>query len=293
MVDPLRGTFGVFTSLSRLRSSGIEDAARRAEDAGYTALWIADVRGDISPLEHVASATTRLRVATAVLSIWDAAADHVAAGWRSVEQSMPGRSFLGVGVSHPALAARAGQVYSKPLASLGEYLDILDAGDVPPETRFLGANGPKMLDLAAERAAGAVTQMVTPERTAEQRARLGDGPLLATELKVVVGGSQADRRALGRANLRNYLGLPSYRKNLMSLGFDEDDLSGDGSDLLVDALVAGPDRDSITRRIAEQRDAGADHLCLHVLSANHAAPAAQWETLAELLDLKAPTREDS
>src|SRR3546814_3197466 len=154
MVDNLLGTFGVCTSLARLRSWGVEDAARRAEEAGYTALWTADVRGDISPLEQVASATTRMRVATAVLSIWDAPADRVAAGWRSVEQSLPGRSFLGVGVSHPALAARAGQVYSKPLASLGEYLDILDAEDVPLQARVLGANGPKMLDLAAARAAG-------------------------------------------------------------------------------------------------------------------------------------------
>jgi probable F420-dependent oxidoreductase len=69
-------------------------------------------------------------------------------------------------------------------------------------------------------------------------------------------------REIARANMRTYLGLPNYRKSLLWLGFSESDLSGGGSDRLVDAIVAWGDEKAIAERIQAHRDAGADHVCI-------------------------------
>jgi len=57
----------------------------------------------------------------------------------------------GLGLSHASLI---GAGYSRPLAAMRAYLDGLDAEGVPAERRCLAAFGPKMLELARDRAAG-------------------------------------------------------------------------------------------------------------------------------------------
>lgn len=282
MTSPSTGHAGVFTSLTRANLSGLAETAAAAESAGFDALWLADVRGELAFLETCLAATTRLSVGSAVLSMWDIEPEAAAEAWQRADKVGPGRAVLGVGASHPTLAARAGHTYDRPLTRLAAFLDGLDEAGVPTAGRILGANGPKMVALAGKRSLGAITQMVTPERTREQREQVGPDAVLATEVKVVVGGSSSDARALGRANLAHYLGMPSYQRNLLSLGFEEADLVDGGSDRLVDALVTGPDPASIRARITEQRDAGADHVCLHVLHAGSDAPLSQWQRLAEI-----------
>ena len=51
-------------------------------------------------------------------------------------------------------------------------------------------------------------------------------------------------------------------RNLEWLGFSPADLEGDGSDALVDAVVAWGDETAIVARIQEHLAAGADHVCL-------------------------------
>jgi probable F420-dependent oxidoreductase len=79
-----------------------------------------------------------------------------------------------------------------------------------------------------------------------------------------------------------YLGLPNYRRNLLTLGFSESDLGQGGSDRLVDAIVAWGDVDTIRARVRAHHQAGADHVCLQALTADMASvPRAQWRTLAK------------
>ncbi|ATD69853.1 hypothetical protein BPODLACK_04274 [Gordonia sp. YY1] len=283
------GSTGVFTSLGRARRSGAADTGRCAERASFQTLWLADVRGDLSALTEITAATTEIVTATAVLSIWDLAAADLARTW----DDPTNRMVLGVGVSHPSMAPPGS--YRNPLSLLENYLDTLEASRPQPIPCMIGANGPKMLELAGRRTHGAITQLVTPERTARQREWLGSTATLATEVKVVTTGDAADRRRLGRANLGNYLHLPGYQKNLRAMGFDDGDFSGGGSDRLVDALVAGPDPDQIRERMRQQRDAGADHLALHVLSDSSDAPLSQWTELAGVLadDLDPQTKDGS
>ena len=85
-------------------------------------------------------------------------------------------------------------------------------------------------------------------------------------------------------HLKTYLGLPNYANNWKRQGFTDDDIAGGGSDRLVDALVVWGDETTIAARVQEHRDAGADHVCIQVLTADpRGFPAEQWRVLAPAL----------
>jgi probable F420-dependent oxidoreductase len=127
--------------------------------------------------------------------------------------------------------------------------------------------GPRMLALSAERADGAHPYLTTPVHTAQARTILGPAPVLAPEQMVVLETHASAARARARATLERYVALPNYRSNLVRLGFTEEDLSGGGSDHLVDALVAWGDEETVRRRVQEHLDAGASHVVVQPLPA--------------------------
>jgi len=180
-----------------------------------------------------------------------------------------------------------GQRYLRPYEKMAAFLDELDASSppVPKERRVLAALGPRMLRLAAERAAGAHPYLVTPEHTRRARAILGPRPLLAPEQKVVVETDLVRAQEIGRGGIARYLQLPNYTNNLRRLGFTEEDLAGGGSDALVDALVAWGTPEDIEARVREHHEAGADHVAVQVLTAPDAPglPHEQWRMLAPAL----------
>ena len=72
--------------------------------------------------------------------------------------------------------------------------------------------------------------------------------------------------------------------NLRRLGYTEEEVAGEGSDRLVDDIVAWGDLEAVTARVRDHLEAGADHVCVQVLSANpRALPIAEWEALAAQL----------
>jgi len=75
-------------------------------------------------------------------------------------------------------------------------------------------------------------------------------------------------RAVARATMQIYLGLPNYQNNLKWLGFTDADIADGGSDRLVDAIVAWGDERTIAARIQAHHDAGADHVCIQPLRAD-------------------------
>lgn len=113
--------------------------------------------------------------------------------------------------------------------------------------------------------------------------------LLAPEQKVVLSTDPSAARELARKTLRIYLQLPNYVNNLRRLGFGDDDLAGPGSDRLVDSLVVWGDEEAIRRRVTDHLDAGADHVCIQVLTegGRSGLPAAEWRRLAPALPVGA------
>jgi probable F420-dependent oxidoreductase len=268
----------------------VADAAAEVEGLGYGAIWIpggagGDVFGAVSRL---LDATQRIAVATGILNVWMHRPAETAARHAEIAATHPGRFLLGLGISHAPLVDRdtPGR-YQRPLEVMVEYLDGLDEATppVPKGERALAALGPRMLTLARERTAGAHPYLVTPEHTQQARAVLGDGPLLAPEQGVVVEPDAGRARQTARAHLSVYLRLPNYTNNFLRLGFGPDDLAAGGSDRLVDAIVAWGDTAAIRARVQAHHDAGADHVCLQVLTGDqHALPYQQWRELAATLN---------
>lgn len=162
------------------------DTAVELEELGYQTIWLTG--GPLESLSQIADvvrATKRARVATGIISVDRFGADEVSALYADLQATHPGRLAVGLGGAHGP----------NPLQTLIAYLDRLEL--VPPTARVLAALGPRMLDLAGDRAAGAFPVLVTPDYTASARSRLGDDTTLAIEQLVVVEPDPQRARAIG------------------------------------------------------------------------------------------------
>jgi probable F420-dependent oxidoreductase len=265
------------------------DAAAELEALGYTALWIPDVGGDVfGALRDLLDATSTVVAATGILNLWMHSASEVGEGFTALEADHPGRTLLGIGVSHSLLIDQSHPgAYTKPLSVTRNYLDELDAAppNVPVGRRVLAALGPKMLELSRDRAAGAHPYLVTPEHTHTARETLGEGPMLLPEQHVVLETDPDRARAIAREGLSVYLQLPNYVNNWLRLGFTDDDVADGGSDRLVDHVVVWGDETTIAARVQAHFDAGADHVCVQAYTGteNTDFPRAEWRALAPAL----------
>ena len=286
-MKPLEGA-GIWSSQLRYGEAGaIREAAAELEALGFRALWIPDTGGEVfDAVERLLSSTTTITVATGILNLWMHSPEETAAAHDRLTRDYGDRFLVGIGVSHARVvdATESGR-YRKPLSAMASFLDGLDAAPVPlaAPDRILAALGPKMLELARTRSAGAHPYNVTPEHTAIARAALGPAAQLLPEQMVVLATDAAEARGIARDTLQHYFKMPNYTNNLRRLGFGEEDFAGAGSDRVIDALVAWGTPETIAGRVRAHRDAGADHVCVQVLGDPRRFPLAEWRELAPAL----------
>jgi probable F420-dependent oxidoreductase len=262
------GRVGIWSPSSRWHDSvDLAAAAAELEELGYGALWLGSSRGDLELPATLLAHTRRLVVATAIINIWTNPTRDLVGAYAKLEAQSPNRLLIGLGSSHAPLVEPAGFSYRAPLRRLTRYLDELDESvpTIPAERRILGALGPRALQLAARRSAGAHPYLVTPEYTRQAREAIGPGPLLAVEQKLVLETDSSRARTIARARLAQYLQLPNYTNSFLRQGFTEADFERGGSDRLVDGLVAWGSVETVLERVAEHHDAGADHVAIQVL----------------------------
>ncbi len=280
------GRFGVWWSGSwRIAAEPTVNVAAELESLGFGALWSSGgFDPGLSPtFGRLLAATNGIRVASGIVSMWAGSPSDVGAAVADLEARYPGRFLLGIGASHAPLVSD----YARPYSHMVAYLDALDGLEtpVPAERRVLAALGPRMLELAAQRAAGAHPYFVPVQHTARARSILGPGMLLAPEVAVVLESDPAAARALAREYASLYLELPNYTRNLRTFGFGDDDMAEGGSDRLIDAVIPWGDARTVAARIGEHHDAGADHVCLQVISGTgrEGFPLAEYAELAGAL----------
>jgi probable F420-dependent oxidoreductase len=270
------GPIGIATGLDSSPASLA--AAVAVEELGYPTLWLSG--GALPGLQTVVDlvrATSTLKIATGILSVDTYSPADVAATYAGIEAEQPGRFLVGLGGAHGP----------RPLATLKSFLDQLDAvprqAAVSQEARILAALGPRMLELARDRTAGAYPVLVTPEYTAQARTILGDDRTLAVQQFAVVE-TDADRaRAIAREPIAFLSKVPGYAANLARMGFSADEIDR-LDDRLVDALTAWGDPSAIAARVAEHHEAGADHVSINVLTGvTGPQPIEQWRALARVL----------
>ncbi|GAA4237721.1 TIGR03620 family F420-dependent LLM class oxidoreductase [Actinomadura meridiana] len=267
-------------------------AARRIEDAGYGSVWINEAIGGrevFTQLGVMLAATRRIVFGSSIANLW---ARHPAAmqGAASVlADAYPGRFVLGVGVSAGSIVERSGQEWTSPLKRMREYLDGMDAGRdavVTPEVpfpRLLAALGPKMQDVAKEKADGALPASMPVEHTRRARERLGPDKLLVVLQGAILETDPEKARGLARTTLGLSAPESPYARSLRVLGYEDTALVDGGSDDVVDACFAWGDEAAIGGRLQEHLDAGADHVCAVAFAPDLASSADVYERLAPSL----------
>ncbi|GAA2781389.1 TIGR03620 family F420-dependent LLM class oxidoreductase [Kitasatospora sp. CM 4170] len=293
------GRVGIWTFAFDGQPAGrVREVAAEVEEAGYGAIWFGEAFGRETAGQAwlLLSATRHITVASGIANI--AFRDPIAAATatRTLGEAFPGRYLLGLGGHRVDDTVRELDGYPMPargraVATMTAYLDAMDAVPAhsprpdPAPRRVLAALGPKMLRLAAERTWGAHPYFVPVEHTVRARALMGPGAFLGVEQAVVLDTDSARARELATAHVAGYVAsAPHQEANVRRLGFGDADLTGGPSRRLVDAIVAYGDAEAIRRRVRDHLDAGADHVCIQVLTADPAGlPDREWRELAPAL----------
>lgn len=247
--------------------------AKEFEALGYGSLFYGEAFGKESLTQAGAllGATERLVVGTGIANIHARDAKAAEAGGRTLSALHPGRFVLGLGVSHGPLVEGNAGTYTKPLATMRDYLRRMDELSdkiepwAPRPTRLLAALGPKMIELSGTAGDGAHPYLITPEQTATTRELLGPDKWVVSEQAVALTTDREVGLRRAHQHLHMYSQLPNYRNSWLRQGFDESDLVVGGSDKLAEHLVAIGDAESIAAHVRRHLDAGADHVVIQVL----------------------------
>ena len=288
------GRVGLWISLlDQYPTSRVREVVIELESLGWPCIWRPEASGRDAIVSSAVmlDATTTLRVATGVAQIQARHPMTAKAAQLTLHEASGGRFLLGLGVSHaPMITAARKMEYATPYSDMAAYLAAMKeapfsayTGEGEPPSTVLAALGPKMLRLSAEAADGAHPYFSPVAHTATAREIIGPDKLLAPEQMVVLDDDVTRARELAVEHMTRYLRLPNYTNNLLRYGFDDADIAGP-SQRLVDAIVVCGDVDAVARRVAEHHDAGADHVCVQVLTARDAPlPMREWADLAAAL----------
>lgn len=165
-----------------------------AEEKGFEAVWQAEsrlVRDAIVPMAAFAATTKRIKVGSGVINNWTRNTALIAATFLTLDDLAQDRCLLGIGAWWDPLAENVGIQRRKPLQAMREVVtvtrDLLAAKEVTFHGEFvnvtgirldvvhgrkgprnvpiyIGATGPKMLELTGEIGDGVVLNyLVTPE----------------------------------------------------------------------------------------------------------------------------------
>ncbi|MFI1917655.1 TIGR03620 family F420-dependent LLM class oxidoreductase [Nocardia sp. NPDC020380] len=280
------GKFGVWTfDFEQQPAALIRESAQELEELGWQALWIPEtvVREAFTHAGLLLAATERIHIVNGIAQIASREARRTFGAATLLADAYSDRHVLGLGYGgkRPDVS---------PLTAMHDYLDELDElgqeSTLPPQPirRILAAYGPKMLELARDRSAGAHTYHVNVAHTAQAREILGPGAFLGVEHAVVFETDPDKAREIARTHLAGYLQSPYNLAKFRRLGYTEADLADGGSDRFVDDLAFWGDLDHIVAKLNEHVEAGADHVGIQVLGTRPGSTAMPyWRLLAEAL----------
>ncbi len=281
------GAFGIWTfDFEDQSAAKIRDSAQELEGMGWQAVWIPELLGReaFSHAGFLLASTERIHVVNGIAQIWGREAMWAYGAGLLFADAYPGRHVLGLGFGGHR---RPG---TTPMAAMTAYLDELDAIESPnpapsvPVRRVLAAYGPKMLQLARERTAGAHSYKVTVQHTAQAREILGPDAFLGVEHAVLFETDPPTARASARKHLDPYLKGEFNIAKFRRLGYTDEDLMYGGSDRFVDDLVFWGDLDAIVEKLRSHVEVGADHVGVQVIGMEPGRSAMPyWRRLADAL----------
>ena len=265
------------------------DVARAAEDAGFEAIFCAEVNNDVlATAQLMGTATRRIKVGTWVADIYLRLPYSCAKTAMLAADASDGRFILGLGVSHQPVNRALGIEMPDPSGALRKYtLEVANwlRGEGPathlpqqpsvyPVPIYLAALTSQNVELAGEIADGVMPIWWSPERVARSRRWIergrarsnGRGKLeLTLGIPTYIGDDIGALRAAARANLGIFTALPFFQRLMRASGFAEEagraeqGVGGDAlSDRLLDAICLLGPATRCRERIAQYREAGLD-----------------------------------
>jgi probable F420-dependent oxidoreductase len=281
------GTFGVYTfDFEDQPAAQMRESIQELERQGWRAFWIPELAGReaLTHAGYLLSCTEQMHIINGIAQIWSRGARWTYGASLLLADAYPNRHVLGLGFGGEQ---RPG---TKPMAAMIEYLDEMDALKTPNPTpkapihRILAAYGPKMLELARDRSAGALTYHVNVTHTAQARETLGPDAFLAVEHAVLFESDPDKARAIAREHLHPYLTTKYNIAKFRRLGYSEEEITNGGSDRLVDDLVFWGDLDTIVEKLHAHVEAGADHVGVQVIGIEPGQSAmSYWRMLGDAL----------
>jgi F420-dependent oxidoreductase-like protein len=226
----------------------LTDRVRQVADAGVPAVGMSQIFGydTLTALAVVGSQVPEVELVTAVVPTYPRHPFMLAAQALTVQAATGGRLTLGIGLSHKLVVENIwGLSFDQPVRHMREYLQVLmpllrgEGASVDGETLkvnafplevkapapdvLVAALGPRMLELAGERADGTMTWMTGP-RTIESLTVPGitaaaaeagrPAPRVSVGLPVCVTTDVDGARAEADTTFAIYGTLPSYRAML-------------------------------------------------------------------------------
>lgn len=271
------------------RASEIEDVARRAEGAGFDAVFCTEVNNDaIATALLMGVATRHIKVGTWVAHAYLRLPYLCAKAAALAADATGGRMILGLGVSHQPVNRALGIDMPDPAGTLRRYAVEVASwlrGEGPathlpqqpsayPVPIYLAALTSQNVELAGEIADGVMPLWWSVERVARSKGWIargrsrsgGRGKLdMALGLPTYVGADIAALRAAARANLGFFTGLPFFQRLLRASGFGaEADTAEAGaggealSERVLDAICLIGPVERCRERLAAYREAGLD-----------------------------------
>jgi len=279
------------------------ETARRVEADGFDSFWLPQIFGTDALSAHtlIGHLVPRIELGTAVVPTYPRHPGVLAGQALTASAASGGRLTLGIGLSHKLVIENMfGYSYDKPVRHLREYLSALlpmlagEGSDVDGETLsshlapavpgavtpvpvVIAALGPKMLRLAAERAAGTVTWMTGPRTLADHTVptitreadAAGTGPMrVVAALPVAVTADETGTRERAGRMFEVYGMLPSYRAML-----DREGVAGP-----ADVAFVGSEA-QVAASIESMRDAGVTDFVAVPFQAPGAEADATWSVL--------------
>jgi probable F420-dependent oxidoreductase len=264
-------------------------AAVLTEETGYNALFVPDhgVWDPFALLASFAQRTSRLRLATGVVTLTSRSPAIMGAAAATLDRVTGGRSILGLG-SGP----------ERRVDRVAAYLDNLREHRPDGVPLYLAALGDRMVHLAGARADGVLLNWCSPARVERARAQVDrTGPrrvTLAVYVRACLGHEAEHALAALREAVGMYAAIPAYRRQLEAEGLGaqaaaaaeargRDDPSR-VPDELVDALCVRGTRDQALARLDEYRTAGADLVVVYPVTAQEPASSLMGTIMAAAPD---------
>ncbi len=243
-----------------LTATEIADCAERAEALGYESVWVAEGHGgdQFAILAACALRTRRVRLGTAITSVFVRTAPTIAMAAAAVDELSGGRFVLGLGSSHRVqVGPEHGVDYARPLGRVRDTAAVVRAllrdGEVSHDGEtvrierfdlwfrpfrsdmpiYISALFPKMTELCGEIADGVILTRGTLASAAGARAHVGAGARragrdaraveISSLLPASVAADRDDAFAAARPGLAFYAGFfPRYNRLIAESGFAQE-----------------------------------------------------------------------